>query len=75
MDYNYHTHTYVCHHASGTPEEYVLRAIECGVKYMGFAEHFPLRFDNGDESCFRIYTTDVPEYFSILRDLADKYSD
>ena len=33
MNYNYHTRTYLCRHASGTPEEYVQRAIENGIKY------------------------------------------
>ena len=47
MKYNFHTHTYHCHHASGTPEEYVLRAIEGGVTEMGFSDHFPFDFENG----------------------------
>ena len=30
MDYNYHTHTSRCGHATGSDEEYVKRAIEQG---------------------------------------------
>ena len=36
MNYNYHTHTHWCDHASGTPEEYIENAVavfpetECG---------------------------------------------
>ena len=44
MDYNYHTHTARCGHAVGEDEEYVKRAIECGIKYMGFSDHAPIRF-------------------------------
>ena len=47
MNYNFHTHTFRCHHASGTPEEYVLRAIDVGIEYMGFSDHFPYRFADG----------------------------
>ena len=33
MDYNYHTHTHRCHHATGEMEEYIVRAMENGIKY------------------------------------------
>jgi len=42
MQANYHTHTYLCHHAKGTPEEYVERAIERGLKILGFSDHVPM---------------------------------
>ena len=48
MDYNYHTHTYLCSHATGEIEDYIKTAIENGIKYMGFSEHFPIRFENGN---------------------------
>ena len=35
MNYNYHTHTFRCNHANGTPEEYIQRAIENGINYIG----------------------------------------
>jgi len=38
---DYHIHTAWCGHASGTMEEYVLRAIELGLPEMGFSEHLP----------------------------------
>ena len=28
MRTNYHTHTYRCHHASGTEEDYIIEGIE-----------------------------------------------
>ena len=32
MDYNLHTHNQRCHHATGEPEDYVIAAIEGGMK-------------------------------------------
>ncbi len=75
MNYNYHTHTFRCHHAQGTEEEYILKAIENGVQYMGFADHFPLRFPDGSESEFRVYVDEAEEYCSTIKALAEKYSD
>lgn len=73
MDYNYHTHTFKCHHASGGEEEYIKRAIEKGVKYMGFSDHFPLVFENGAQSYYRIFAEDVNGYISDLKNLREKY--
>lgn len=38
---NYHTHTYLCKHATGTIEEYVNRAIELGYTDIGISDHCP----------------------------------
>ncbi len=75
MNYNYHTHTFRCHHASGTPEEYILRAIEGGIKYMGFSDHIPFAFPDGYESGYRIPSAEINEYFSDLYTLREKYKD
>ena len=50
MDYNFHVHTWRCSHATGTEEEYILRAIENGVRYMGFSDHVPFRCADGYEA-------------------------
>lgn len=73
MDYNYHTHTYRCSHASGTEEEYIKRAIECGVKYMGFSEHIPFIFPDGHESGYRLPVSETQDYFCTLYNLREKY--
>ena len=59
MTYNYHTHTYRCRHAAGAEEDYVVKSIECGIKYMGFSEHIPFVFPDGYESPFRVDRTSV----------------
>lgn len=75
MIYNYHTHTYRCHHATGTEEEYIKRAIENGIKYMGFSDHIPLKFPNGNESHYRVFECDGKNYCDTVRNLREKYSD
>ena len=75
MDYNYHTHTFRCHHAVGTPEQYIKKAIKGGVKYMGFSEHIPLMFPDGEESWYRLHMLDVELYFKELSILREKYKE
>lgn len=75
MNYNYHTHTYRSHHALGTPEEYVLRAIDGGIKYMGFSDHAPFVCANGKESGFRVPTAEAAAYRDEIKALAYKYKD
>lgn len=75
MEYNYHTHTHRCSHASGTEEEYVKRAVENGIKYMGFSDHVPLRLSDGTESGYRVPVSDAKEYCREIKALAEKYKD
>ena len=42
---NYHTHTKLCNHAVGMPEDYVLKAIELGFKELGMSCHAPVPRD------------------------------
>ena len=41
MRVDLHNHTTLCNHASGTSEEYILRAIELGIDVYGFSDHAP----------------------------------
>ena len=75
MNYNYHTHTYLCGHATGEIEDYIKTAIENGIEYLGFSEHFPIRFENGVQSGYRMKVEDVEYYFSTLYALREKYKD
>ncbi len=75
MDYNYHSHTFRCNHATGTPEEYILNAIENGIKYMGFSDHFPYICRDGFEARYRVPVSQVKDYFDELNSLRDKYKD
>ncbi|RJP26670.1 MAG: histidinol-phosphatase HisJ family protein [Actinobacteria bacterium] len=39
---DYHIHTARCGHAEGEMEEYAARALDLGLKEIGFSDHFPL---------------------------------
>ena len=75
MDFNYHTHTSRCKHASGEDEEYVLTAIQGGIRYMGFSDHMPFAFDDGTESTYRVPMAEAWDYVHSVRTLAQKYAD
>lgn len=75
MDYNYHTHTYRCHHATGLPEEYISRAVSCGIKHIGFSEHFPYICRDGFEARYRLPLSEVNDYYGEIKALRERYKD
>lgn len=75
MDYNYHTHTFRCGHASGKEIDYIKRAIDCGIKYMGFSDHIPFVFPGGHEDSYRIQMADAKDYFETIGALREKFCD
>lgn len=75
MNYNYHTHTYRCSHATGTMEEYVKRAIDCGIEYMGFSEHIPFILSDGTQIYYRMRMEEIDSYFEDVKYLKEKYKD
>ncbi len=74
MKYNYHTHTSLCNHATGTNEEYVLAAIEAGFDEIGFADHAAWNFENF-VSGMRMTKQQLPGYCESIRALKEKYKD
>lgn len=75
MDYNLHTHTQRCHHATGEPEDYVIAAIEGGMKVYGFSDHIPQQFPDGYESHYRVPMAEGAAYCEEIRALREKYKD
>lgn len=73
MTENYHTHTYRCHHATGTERQYIEKAIAGGITRMGFSDHVPFRDPNGKERSYRVSMMDAPLYFESLRQLREEY--
>ena len=73
MNYNYHTHTVRCRHATGTPEEYINRAIQNNIKYMGFSDHIPFIMPDGKEFKYRVPVCESRDYMSELLALREKY--
>lgn len=72
---NYHTHTWHCGHAEGTPREYVESAIAEGVQVLGFTDHAPYAYPNGFISNHRMTQDKVEDYFYTLTDLKKEYAD
>ena len=74
MIYNYHTHTKRCNHADGEDREYVEKAIQGGVKTLGFSDHAPYLFPNTDYySAFRMRTDELFDYAESVRALQKEY--
>ncbi len=72
MKTNYHTHMYLCRHASGTIEDYVLSAIDFGFTQIGFSDHAPWK-ELIDRSV-RMTLSDYPIYLKELDEAIQKYS-
>jgi histidinol-phosphatase (PHP family) len=45
MKVDLHNHTILCNHATGSVDDYVQAAIECGVSVYGFSDHAPMDYD------------------------------
>ena len=75
MDYNYHAHTPRCSHATGTEESYIEAAIAGGIRYMGFSDHVPLKYDDGYEVFYRVPDALGKEYCDTIKALSKKYED
>lgn len=73
MEANYHTHTVRCRHAEGTDEEYVIAAIEAGLKVLGFSDHTPYPFPREYYSGFRMRMDDFEGYVKSVLSLKERY--
>ena len=62
-----HTHTILCGHAAGQPEEFLDAAIAKGLKYYGISDHLPCPDGFDQES--RMMMLQYPEYRQIVADM------
>lgn len=72
---NYHTHTWRCNHASGTEREYIEKALEAGLKTLGFSDHSPHFFPAGFTSGVRMKPEGLDEYTGTILSLREEYKD
>ena len=68
-----HTHTYLCKHASGTPEEFLAAALTCGESWFGVADHCP--WPDGYDTMSRMEISEFPHYREMVRDLRRRAAD
>ena len=73
IEYCYHCHTYRCGHAFGEDEEYVQKAIECGIKRLGFSDHIFLPAGY-EQQGIRRTIEDLDDYLNSIHALKEKYA-
>lgn len=57
---DYHTHTPLCRHAEGSPEEYIAAALRAGLAEYGIADHAPMPEEAFDD--WRMEYRQLPDY-------------
>ena len=70
MRIDLHNHTTRCHHAEGSVDEYIERAIDLGIDIYGFSEHAPMDFDPG----YRLSFDEMDAYRSDILQAKEKYA-
>ena len=68
---DYHLHTPLCHHATGPLEAYAERAIELGLREIGFSDHNPL--PHGYGANVRMTEDELDYYVQRILDLRFQY--
>lgn len=63
---DYHTHTPLCLHASGTPQEYVQAAIRTGLREYGISDHAPMPGEPFDD--WRMKQAHMGAYLDWIRE-------
>ncbi|MGM0623484.1 MAG: histidinol-phosphatase [Campylobacterota bacterium] len=69
MRIDLHNHTTRCNHASGTMQQYILRAIELQIDIFGFSEHAPMEYDQK----YRMGFDQLGGYFAEIATLQQQY--
>ena len=74
VDYNFHAHTYRCHHAEGTEREYIEAALSVGIREMGFSDHAPwIDPSLGKEREYVVPYSEVRDYMDTVGALREEY--
>ncbi len=71
MTPDYHIHTALCKHASGTMEDYVRQAIKIGLDEIAFTDHIPL--PNGFDTAHRMQPKEIESYLHEITRLRNIY--
>ncbi|MCX7871855.1 MAG: histidinol-phosphatase HisJ family protein [Verrucomicrobiae bacterium] len=68
---DYHIHTKLCRHAVGEIEEYVSKAVDKGLKEIGFSDHSPMPEDDFDD--WRMKFSELDSYVESIRAAQKKF--
>ena len=66
-----HNHTILCNHATGNIKEFIMKAIENGTKYYGFADHAPMNFDEK----YRMSFEQMDTYENMVNEAKNEFKD
>ncbi|MFX1328460.1 MAG: histidinol-phosphatase HisJ [Promethearchaeota archaeon] len=76
---DWHTHNKLCHHAVGSIEDYIKKAIDLELQTIGISDHFPYEFlHNIERIPYKEYAITLPEienYISTTENLKEKYKE
>jgi histidinol-phosphatase (PHP family) len=70
---DYHMHTPLCQHAQGEPAEYVERAMQLGLKEMGFSDHNPMPRSFNDK--WRMQPNQIDRYIEMIEAVQARFAD
>ncbi len=73
--WDYHTHNFRCHHATGTLVEYVETAITRGLQEIGLSDHFPMYLLPKSFQINAMSREEFPEYLKEVQELRERYQD
>ncbi len=65
-----HTHTSLCKHASGSPEDYLAAAAKAGLSFLGVSDHCP--WPEGFDPNWRMNCSQFREYSRLVASLKEK---
>ncbi len=65
MRFDYHTHTPLCHHASGSPTDLARAARDAGLGEIGFSDHCPMPTQYDD---WRMAPDELPVYLDLVEE-------
>ncbi len=71
---SYHNHTPRCNHATGSPREYLIRAIKAGYSHFGFSDHAPHCFTD-EHACNRMRPEELSDYMREISMLREEFKD
>jgi len=71
MTIDIHNHTSLCNHAEGSVDDFVEKAVTCGIDVIGFSDHAPMDFDPG----YRMSFDEMALYRQWVMDAKQKYAD
>lgn len=70
---NFHTHTYLCKHASGTVADYCGAALDSGLAVLGMSDHSP--FPDDRRPTVRMNFVQMEEYLAMIADARREFPD